>query len=126
MSVQDVLDFRPIALGRRNDPAGAHHRLADEGRHPVRAGPPPGEGQLALARLGVTVGDEVTTRDYLESGRLTIPFPIRLPAPDAYYLLQPADGVATPAIETFRAWLVGAAHEHRSWFATYWSTAERG
>ena len=66
---------------------------------------------------GVTVGDEVTTRAYLESGRLTAPFAMRLPSPDAYYVIRPRNDANE---ESFHSWLKSEADEHRRWFSGFW------
>lgn len=74
---------------------------------------------------GVTVGDEMTTRGYIESGQLIIPFPIRLPSPDAYYFLRPLKAEDNPSVTLFREWLMEAAREHRLWFSKYWAETDR-
>lgn len=70
---------------------------------------------------GIAVGDEVSSRDYLETGRLIIPFPLRLPAPDSYYILTPRSEAANqdPG-RRFKSWLTEEATEHRLWFTDYW------
>ncbi|MBA3448186.1 MAG: LysR family transcriptional regulator [Pseudaminobacter sp.] len=69
---------------------------------------------------GVTVGDEVTTRSYLESGRLVAPFAVRLPSPDAYYVIRPSTDTHEESMELFRVWLDKEANEHRKWFSAFW------
>lgn len=69
---------------------------------------------------GVTVGDEVSTRGYLESGRLTAPFAVRLPSPDAYYVIRPRNDRREDSVELFHRWLNKEADEHRRWFAGFW------
>lgn len=69
---------------------------------------------------GVTVGDEVTTRVYLETGQLAIPFAIRIPSPDAYFFLLPVKAGNRQAVELFRTWLREQAAEHSRWFVQYW------
>lgn len=74
---------------------------------------------------GITIGDEVSSRPYLEEGSLIVPFPIKLPAADAYYLLAPrTPGFAPGPVRRLRDWLVEEATAHRLWFADYWN--ERG
>lgn len=69
---------------------------------------------------GVTVGDEMTTRSYLESGRLTAPFTVRLPASDAYYVIRPANDTDDEGVRLFQIWLRSEADEHRKWFSSFW------
>jgi len=73
---------------------------------------------------GVTIGDEVTTRHFLESGRLVAPFPVRLPSPDAYYLITPDRALRDPHLALFEGWLRAEGDAHRLWFAKYWSRPE--
>lgn len=76
---------------------------------------------LAAARGdGVTVGDEVTARAYLEAGQLVIPFPVRIPSPDAYYLVTPVNARDSDAYQLFRQWLLDEAKEHVKWFSRFW------
>ena len=71
---------------------------------------------------GIAIGDEVTARDYLEKGTLIIPFPLRMPSPDAYYILVPkARGYSQESLRLFRNWLVEEATRHRTWFASFWA-----
>ena len=70
---------------------------------------------------GIAIGDEVTTRAYLESGALILPFPMRMQSPDAYYLLAPSEkGFTDTHVLGLRDWLVKEATTHRSWAAGYW------
>ncbi len=70
---------------------------------------------------GIAIGDEVSSRQYLDSGRLIIPFPVRLPAPDSYYILTPrSEGAAQEPSQRFKAWLFEEAAEHRLWFTDFW------
>lgn len=69
---------------------------------------------------GITIGDEVTTRAYLESGRLVMPFPLRRPSPDAYFLVTPPTETGNPAKEAFSEWLISEARDHSRWFADFW------
>lgn len=72
---------------------------------------------------GIAIGDEVSSRDYLDTGRLIIPFPLRLPAPDSYYILTPRSETANqgPSLR-FKRWLTEEATEHRLWFTDFWLT----
>lgn len=69
---------------------------------------------------GVTIGDEVTTRGYLASGRLTCPFDIRLPSSDAYYLMFPPGRKNTGDVDAFLSWMHAEAERHRAWYRQYW------
>lgn len=70
---------------------------------------------------GIAIGDEVTTRGFLERSDLILPFPIRMPSPDAYYILGPAaTGFQTGPISALRTWLVEEATQHRIWAAHFW------
>lgn len=70
---------------------------------------------------GVTIGDEVSTRAYLEDRRLVVPFPIRFPSADAYYTLAPrTPGFKPDPVQRFRNWLNEEATSHRLWFEDYW------
>jgi len=70
---------------------------------------------------GIAIGDEVTTRDYLESGALILPFPMRMQAPDANYLLAPdKEGLSDAHVQRLRDWLIEEATDHRDWSAGYW------
>lgn len=77
--------------------------------------------EAAARSDGVTVGDEVTTRAYLESGRLSAPFAVRLPSPDAYYIVRPPNDTYEESTEVFQAWLKTEANEHRRWFSAFWN-----
>lgn len=70
---------------------------------------------------GVTVGDEVTTREYLADGRLICPWPDRLPSPDAYYLATPGRQPPRPQVRAFADWLADQARAQTEWFAAYWA-----
>ncbi|MBY6142160.1 LysR family transcriptional regulator [Leisingera daeponensis] len=70
---------------------------------------------------GVAIGDEVTTRAYLETGKLVLPFRIRRPSPDAYFLLLPATDTGNPTVEAFASWLVSQAAAHSRWFSDFWN-----
>ena len=69
---------------------------------------------------GLTIGDEVTTRGYLESGKLIIPFGIRRPSPEAYFLVLPPTDTGNPSVTEFCAWLAAEAKRHSRWFAEFW------
>ncbi|GAB5469011.1 MAG: transcriptional regulator GcvA [Rhodospirillales bacterium] len=70
---------------------------------------------------GVTVGDEVSSRHYLETGRLVVPCDLRLPSPEAYYLAQPKSAPRHEAVNLFVAWLIEEAEAHKGWYGRFWS-----
>jgi LysR family glycine cleavage system transcriptional activator len=77
--------------------------------------------EAAAQGMGVTVGDEVTTRRYLESGRLVCPFAHRILSPNAYYIAIPETMAVDDRLQTFLSWLRQEARQHRSWYADYWA-----
>ncbi|WP_299287010.1 LysR substrate-binding domain-containing protein [uncultured Tateyamaria sp.] len=72
--------------------------------------------EAAARGEGVTIGDEVTTRDYLQSGRLVRPFATALPAHDSYFLVRPRHSRISEPTEAFLRWLRQEADAHESWF----------
>lgn len=72
---------------------------------------------------GITIGDEVSSRYYLEEGTLVIPFDLLLTSPTSYYFLWRGQADAPPALLAFREWLIRQATEHRQWMADYWQRA---
>ncbi|MFC4670786.1 LysR substrate-binding domain-containing protein [Seohaeicola nanhaiensis] len=70
---------------------------------------------------GIAIGDEVTTRSYPESGRLELPFLVRRPSPDAYFLVLPITTTGNPSLDAFALWLIEEARAHSRWFAEFWS-----
>ncbi len=76
--------------------------------------------EAAAQGIGATVGDEVTTRPYLEDGRLVCPFEARLHSPEAYYLVVPANLATTDTLALFLDWLKREAQAHRTWYADFW------
>ncbi len=73
---------------------------------------------------GITVGDEVSARHYLESDTLTVPLDFRLPSPESYFLAEPKSGSEHDGIARFKTWIEEEAAQHRAWYADYW--ARRG
>lgn len=71
---------------------------------------------------GVTIGDEVSTRAYLESGRLVCPWPVRLPSHHAYYIARPANVPESDEVAAFRGWLDREVEEHTAWYARFWAS----
>lgn len=81
--------------------------------------------EAAARRDGITIGDEVTTGGHLDAGRLTQPFPIRLPSADSYYILtppqRPIDGPARLLVD----WLQAEAERHRQDWRRRWAALDR-
>ncbi|GAA6163400.1 transcriptional regulator GcvA [Pelagimonas sp. KU-00592-HH] len=76
--------------------------------------------EAAVRGHGITIGDEVTTREHIEQGTLVCPFEARLPSPDAYYIAQPEGGRETPSLTTFLTWLEHERDAHRQFFQRFW------
>ncbi|MDW4499433.1 LysR substrate-binding domain-containing protein [Sulfitobacter sp. D35] len=74
---------------------------------------------------GVTIGDEVTTQNAIETGELVSVFPARLPSPDAYYPALAEPGPASHAVHRFADWLRAEAETHRAYFQSYGRPADR-
>lgn len=70
---------------------------------------------------GVTIGDEVSTRGYLDSGRLVCPWAVRMPSHHAYYLVRHANVPESDEVAAFRAWLDREVEEHTGWYARFWA-----
>lgn len=71
---------------------------------------------------GITIGDEVTTRHYLEDGRLTRPFAERLPTPDSYYIATPSRRGPAEPVTILIDWLHEEAAAHTRWWRDYWAS----
>ncbi len=69
---------------------------------------------------GVTIGDEVTTLQYIENSSLVCPFPTRLPSPDSYFFVQPEDYRDSNALKQFKSWLFAEAAEAKRFFQRFW------
>jgi len=82
--------------------------------------------EAAARGEGVTIGDEVSTRAYLQDGRLVCPWPVRLPSHHAYYLARPRHVPESEEVGLFRRWLRAEAEDHAAWFARYWSAPRVG
>lgn len=78
--------------------------------------------EVAREGDGITIGDEVSSRWYLEEGSLAIPFGISLPCPVSYYFLWRPHGNQEQVIELLREWLMEQAREHRQWITEYWQS----
>jgi len=68
---------------------------------------------------GVTIGDEISSRGYIESGRLVCPFSFMLPSPDSYFLAFPT-GSKSPAASNLEGWILQETSEHRVFFEGFW------
>lgn len=73
---------------------------------------------------GLTIGDEVTATEFLRQGRLTIPFPNRLPSPDSYFLVTPYGGQWSDEMAVFVGWLTQQVNDHVYWWRRFWSDKE--
>jgi LysR family transcriptional regulator, glycine cleavage system transcriptional activator len=62
--------------------------------------------QAAIDGLGVAVGRTTYVEGDLASGRLVVPFDIRLPADAGFYLVSPEASADTPKLKAFRDWLI--------------------
>lgn len=61
--------------------------------------------ELAAAGGGVALGRASLIGPALESGRLIAPFPLAVPIPEGFYLLQPLAGVPHPDAAAFVDWI---------------------
>jgi LysR family glycine cleavage system transcriptional activator len=61
--------------------------------------------QAAIDGLGVAVGRTTYVEGDLASGRLVIPFDIKLPVDAGFYLVSPEASSDTPNLRAFRNWL---------------------
>jgi LysR family glycine cleavage system transcriptional activator len=72
---------------------------------------------------GITIGDEISSREYVSSGRLVRPFKQVLPSLDAYYVVYPSDrSLSNEAFELI-SWLQAETLEHQEWWNAYWNEA---
>jgi LysR family glycine cleavage system transcriptional activator len=89
--------------------------LAARGIHHIDARPGPRftythmSLQAAAMGQGVALGTSVMCADDLESGRLVRPFPDKVTADYAYYLVFPPAAPDRPSVTAFRRWLLEAA-----------------
>lgn len=70
---------------------------------------------------GLTIGDEVTARSYLESGQLICQFDAKLRSPDSYYLILPPTRSIQKDLQVFLEWLKDEVSRHRSWYKSFWA-----
>jgi LysR family glycine cleavage system transcriptional activator len=62
--------------------------------------------QAAIAGLGVALGPGLLVADDVAAGRLTAPFPSRLPTGSSYWLVTPGGRSPHPRLDEFRTWLL--------------------
>lgn len=65
--------------------------------------------QSVVAGIGVGLVPTALIQDELRSGALVMPFEAPLATGLAYYLIEPLQRAATPALTLLKAWLLGAA-----------------
>lgn len=75
---------------------------------------------------GVTIGDEVSARHYLEQGSLLAPLDFQLPSPESYFLAEPKRAVTHEGLGPFKAWIEEEADRHRAWYADHWAGRSGG
>ncbi len=73
--------------------------------------------EAAARGEGVTIGREVTTRDYLQGGRLVRPFLPTLPLHDSHFLIRPRHAPLSEATEAVMDWLQEEANAHETWYS---------
>lgn len=72
---------------------------------------------------GITIGDEVSTRTYLENGSLIVPFQDSLLSPNSYYMLTPGRrGITNDSISHIITWLAEEAVKHQQWYLKFWAS----
>ncbi len=64
--------------------------------------------EAAQAGLGVAIADRHLVAGEVADGRLVIPFDIRLPGREAYYLIYPEEQADRPKVTAFREWILSA------------------
>lgn len=62
--------------------------------------------RAAAEGLGVTIASSALVEDDLKTGRLVVPFDVRLPTDSGYYFVAPEDRREQPKVAAFRAWLL--------------------
>lgn len=84
------------------DPANCRQYFFEDARLAIEA---------ALFGNGVALGDTVTTRHLLRSGRLVSPFNLAVPAENAFYLVCRQDVRSASLVAAFHNWISSAARE---------------
>ena len=62
--------------------------------------------QAAMRGQGAALGRSSIVSDRLREGSLVAPFALRVPSPNAYYLVYPEASLRKPAFTHFRGWLL--------------------
>ncbi|MDW3207287.1 MAG: LysR substrate-binding domain-containing protein [Alphaproteobacteria bacterium] len=70
--------------------------------------------------FGLAVADEVTSRSYLEQGRVEILADLKIQTSDAYYAAWRYEAGKDSRIDTFRNWILEEAELHRRWMIGAW------
>ena len=70
---------------------------------------------------GLTLGDEISTQKYLADGRFIVPFKVRVPSTEPYFLLYRDNGLMDARILALRHWLQRQMRAHRAWFDAFWA-----
>ncbi|MEK7820782.1 MAG: transcriptional regulator GcvA [Pseudomonadota bacterium] len=61
--------------------------------------------QAAIDGQGIALGRTIVAADDLAAGRLVRPFDLAVPAPHAYWIVQPSDQETRPEARAFRDWI---------------------
>lgn len=69
--------------------------------------------QAAMAGQGVALGIEALAADDIADGRLAVPFDIRLPLDNSYYLVTLEEEADNPQVAVFRDWVLREAEQFR-------------
>ncbi|MDB5620800.1 transcriptional regulator GcvA [Tardiphaga sp.] len=64
--------------------------------------------QAAIDGIGVAIGRSTYVEGDLASGRLVVPFQIRLPTEAGFYLVAPEAAAQSPKLAAFRDWLLAS------------------
>lgn len=72
--------------------------------------------QAAMEGQGVALGVEALAADDITAGRLAVPFDIRLPLENEYFLVTLEEMAHLPRVEAFRDWILGEAATFRTQF----------
>lgn len=62
--------------------------------------------KAAISGLGITMTHEIFVLDDLKTGRLVIPFDLKIKMPNDYYLVCPEACLYKTKIKKFRRWLL--------------------
>lgn len=81
--------------------------------------------EAVAAGEGVGTADETTSRPYLESGRLVLPFLACVPSRFVYFFSYRPALADDPRVLTLRDWVLARAGEQRDWFTAFWAEQRR-